>query len=242
MADAWYECWFNTPYYHLLYGKRNEEEAAFFLNNLLNILSLPPGARCWDLNCGKGRHAMYLNKKGYNVIATDLSEESIGCAKTSENDTLKFFTHDMRNLFYSNYFDTVLNLFTSFGYFKHSYEDEKVFKTVANALKPGGHFVLDFFNASTILKNLKPLDEKEVNGVHFTIRKKEENGSIIKKISILDKGKKLEYLEEVKALSLNDFKRLAGISGLTLTSYYGDYALNQFNPDVSERLILIFTK
>ena len=31
----WFNTWFNTPYYHLLYQNRNSEEAEFFLDNLL---------------------------------------------------------------------------------------------------------------------------------------------------------------------------------------------------------------
>ena len=114
----WFENWFNTPYYHLLYGNRNYEEAAFFVDNLLQHIDLPKHARCWDLNCGKGRHSVYLHKKGYEVIGTDLSEQSIQEAKHNESESLHFYKHDMRNLFYANYFDVVFNLFTSFGYFK----------------------------------------------------------------------------------------------------------------------------
>src|ERR1039458_8673099 len=126
----WFATWFNTPYYHLLYGKRDTNEAAFFLDNLLNYLNLKKASRCWDLNCGKGRHAVYLHEKGYEVIGTDLSEESIKCAKQFESEDLHFYTHDMRNLLYANYFDVVFNLFTSFGYFKNNRDDEKVFQSV----------------------------------------------------------------------------------------------------------------
>ena len=99
----WFEDWFNTPYYHVLYGNRNEEEAAFFLDNLLNYLNLKKDARCWDLNCGKGRYSLYLHKKGYEVIGTDLSEESIHIAQQNETENLHFYKHDMRNLFYASY-------------------------------------------------------------------------------------------------------------------------------------------
>src|ERR1700751_1194972 len=115
----WFECWFDSPYYHLLYGTRDEKEASFFLDNLLHHIKLKEHARCWDLNCGKGRHSIYLHKKGFDVIGTDLSEKSIDHAKKFESETLHFYKHDMRSLFYSNYFDAVFNLFTSFGYFRN---------------------------------------------------------------------------------------------------------------------------
>lgn len=238
----WFECWFNSPYYHLLYGKRNEEEAAFFLERLLGKLALPAGAHCWDLNCGKGRHAVFLNKKGFDVTATDLSTESIQCAKRMENDHLHFFTHDMRGLFYANYFDAVFNLFTSFGYFKHAYEDEKVFRSVAHALKPGGVFILDFFNAKSVLQKLVAQDEKNIQGVRFRIHKKTEKGFIVKEIEVNDGGKVMQFKEEVHALTREEFKELGKKAGLELIEAYGNYSLDAYDAENSERLILIFKK
>ncbi|HXB39313.1 MAG TPA: class I SAM-dependent methyltransferase [Bacteroidia bacterium] len=238
----WFECWFNTPYYHLLYGKRNEEEAAFFLDNLLKYLNLPTGASCWDLNCGKGRHSVYLHKKGFDVIGTDIAEESIVIARQSENDTLHFYTHDMRGLFYANYFNAVFNLFTSFGYFKSKHEDEKVFKSVANSLKPGGVFVLDFFNTELVLKKLVSEENKTICDVDFKIKKKTENGFIIKEIVVKDKGKELRYKEEVHAFTLSDFEHFAQAAGLKIKKMFGNYKLEHFNASTSERLIIIFAK
>src|SRR6201997_966109 len=185
----WYENWFNTSYYHILYGNRNYEEAAFFLDNLLKHLSLPPKSRCWDLNCGKGRHSLYLHKKGYDVIGTDLSEQSIKEAQQAETDDLHFYKHDMRNLFYANYFDAVFNLFTSFGYFKNKHEDEKVFLSVYNSLKSGGTFALDFLNAARVIESSTCNEEKLINGVSFFITKKIVNNFIVKEIKIKDKEK-----------------------------------------------------
>jgi SAM-dependent methyltransferase len=238
----WFEDWFNTPYYHLLYGKRDEKEAAFFLDNLLAHLKLPAHARCWDLNCGKGRHSVYLNKKGYEVIGTDLSEESIEYAQEYENESLHFYRHDMRNLFYANYFDAVFNLFTSFGYFRYRHEDEKVFRSVFNALKPGGLFVLDFFNAACVLGCLKELEEKTVDNVTFQLKKKIEDNVITKEITVIDRGESHHYKEEVKIFTETEFVLLAEDTGLQLKSTFGNYKLDPFDVASSERLILIFEK
>ena len=238
----WFKSWFNTPYYHLLYGNRNNEEAAFFLDNLLKHVNLPPAAQCWDLNCGKGRHSRYLNKKGYEVIGTDLSEESICYAKQQESDSLHFYTHDMRNLFYANYFDVVFNLFTSFGYFKNKYDDERVFSSVSKALKPKGLFIIDFFNAACVLANLKTSDEKQVGEVSFHIRKRVENNIIIKEIIAEDKTGKHCFKEEVKAFTLANFTSLANKAGLKIKHCFGNYSLQEFDEHTSERLIIIFEK
>ena len=205
-------------------------------------LDLKQGARCWDLNCGKGRHSVYLNKKGFDVIGTDLSEESIKEAQRSENNTLHFYKHDMRNLFYANYFDAVFNLFTSFGYFKHKHDDEQVFQSVAKALKPGGLFVVDFFNASCVKANIKYEDEKKICDVSFHIKKHLENNIIIKEIVAEDKTGKHYFKEEVKLLTLEDFSALAQKAKLKLKHNFGNYSLQPFDKNSSDRLILIFEK
>ncbi|MEO8760468.1 MAG: class I SAM-dependent methyltransferase [Bacteroidia bacterium] len=238
----WFEDWFNTSYYHVLYGNRNYEEAAFFVDNLLQHIDLPKQSRCWDLNCGKGRHSFYLNKKGYEVIGTDLSEQSIQDAKQYESDNLHFYKHDMRNLFYANYFDAVFNLFTSFGYFKSNHDDEKVFQSVYTSLKPGGLFVIDFFNAACIVANLKASDEKVINDISFHIKKKLEGNIILKEIIAEDKTGKHYFKEEVKALTLVDFTSLAEKTGFKIKHTFGNYSLQDFDVNTSERLIIIFEK
>ena len=148
----------------------------------------------------------------------------------------------MRGLFYANYFNLVINLFTSFGYFKNKHEDQKVLKSVANALKPGGVFILDYFNAEVALKNLAAAEEKSVCDINFSIKKKIENGFITKDISFSDKGKNYNYKEEVRAYTLPDFENLAASAGLKIAETFGDYKLGAFDKAVSERLIITFVK
>src|ERR1017187_4019269 len=106
----WFEHWFDSPYYHILYKKRDDKEAKLFLDNLISLLKPKPKSSIMDLACGRGRHAKYLNKKGFIVTGLDLSEESIKHAKNFMNEKLSFFVHDMRNVFKPDYFDYVFNL------------------------------------------------------------------------------------------------------------------------------------
>ena len=111
-CNEWFEDWFDSPYYHLLYKNRDYSEAESFIDNLISFLKPEEGSRFLDLGCGKGRHSIYLNKKGFDVTGIDLSENSIAAAKEFENEQQNFYVHDMRKLFRTNYFDCVVNLFT----------------------------------------------------------------------------------------------------------------------------------
>ena len=82
---SWFEDWFNTPYYHILYKDRDYKEAENFISNLTKELKLPTDSSIIDLACGKGRHSVFLNQLGFEVLGVDLSEESILHNKQFEN-------------------------------------------------------------------------------------------------------------------------------------------------------------
>jgi SAM-dependent methyltransferase len=235
----WYRSWFNSPYYHILYANRDHQEAELFIDRLYDKLTLHENTSILDACCGKGRHSIYLNKKGVDVTGIDLSSESIQYAKQFENKKLHFFEHDIRNEFYTNTFDFVLNLFTSFGYFKRENENLKAIKVFSKALKPNGKLLVDFLNADKVFSSMKSKDLKTIDGIDFNIEKTIENGMIIKRIDFVDGGRHYEFKEEVKALHLQDFEKYFAAAGLTIIEKYGDYQLNDYQSNSSERLIMV---
>lgn len=238
----WYVDWFNSPYYHLLYNNRNEEEANLFIDNLCNKLKLKINTKIWDLACGKGRHAIALSNKGFNVIGSDLSENSILEAKKSSTKNLDFFLHDMRLPFSIKNFDAVFNLFTSLGYFKDINENFFVFKNVSNALNSNGMFVVDFLNAQKVTSSLNKKQIEQRGKISFCIEKKILNNAIVKHIEFSDNKQHFYFEESVSLLNLSDFERFAKQSGLKLLSTFGNYHLEPFDEINSDRLILIFKK
>jgi SAM-dependent methyltransferase len=238
----WYVNWFDSPYYHLLYNNRNLEEANVFIDRLCKKLELMPHARLWDNACGRGRHAIALNNKGFDVVGTDLSKNSINTANKAGNEHLDFFVHDMRDTFRINYFDAAFNLFTSIGYFKDFNDNFLVFNSVAKSLKPGGVFVIDFLNAYRV-ETSKYFNLIETRGaVNFHIEKKIKDRSIIKRIDFECEGKNYYFEESVSLLKKLDFENFSKAAGMQIESSYGNYQLETFNEIDSERLILVFKK
>ncbi len=243
MSNAeWFKDWFNSPYYHLLYNNRDETEADFFITNLCNFLKLSSGSKIWDLACGKGRHSKALNKKGFTVVGTDLSKQSISNANLSSNVSLDFFVHDMRAPFRINYFESVFNLFTSIGYFENFKDNFLVFKNVAQALKPNGYFVVDFFNANKVCSVLKPNYLEKRDNIDFKITKQIIDKTIHKRIEFTAESKHYFFEETVSLLTKTDFENFAKQSNLNLVNTFGSYNLDEFNLETSDRLILIFKK
>lgn len=242
MTKKWFHNWFNSPYYHILYKKRDEEEAEHFIDNLCAFLKPKADARMLDIACGRGRHAIYLNKKEYDVTGIDLSFGSIKFAQQFENKKLHFLVHDMRYAFYINYFDFAFNLFTSFGYFDTDRDHINALKSFRKSLKKDGILVLDYMNSQKIINHLVERETKEIDNVTFHISRMVEDGKIVKTIDFEHKKKQFYFKEEVKDYKLADFEKLFTLAGFTIKAIFGDYELQDFNVNNSDRLIFICQK
>ncbi len=234
----WFASWFDTSYYHILYKHRNFSEAQEFVQNLASFLKIKKEDLVLDLACGKGRHSIYLNKLGFNVVGADLSKNSIRLAKKFENSTLRFVEHDMRNPF-KNKFDVILNLFTSFGFFEDDKEDIGVLKNIKDGLNPNGTAVIDFMNCKKVIANLVPEEIQEIDGITFKISRYLKNGFIVKEINFEADGKHHTYFEKVKSLDLTKINSYLIAVGFKIKHTFGNYQLDPFNEEVSDRLILV---
>ncbi|HMO32275.1 MAG TPA: class I SAM-dependent methyltransferase [Lacibacter sp.] len=244
-APDWYKDWFNSPYYHLLYFQRDEQEAAAFIAALLNKLQPPPGSRMLDVACGKGRHSVELAVKDFLVTGIDISEASITEAKKAEHERLEFFVHDMRLPFRMNYYHYVFNFFTSFGYFRTRREHDSAIRTMARALRPGGVLVMDYLNPHYVEDHLVYRSELEVEGVTFLITRWLDETHFYKKIVVEDEARLQEplvYQEKVAKFSLGDFNDMFSYNGLQVQEVFGDYHFEPYHVQHSPRMILLARK
>lgn len=240
----WYEDWFDSKYYHILYQNRSHEEAESFIETLFNYLNISKSSLVVDMACGKGRHAKKIAKLGYNTMGLDLSKESILDAKNHELSHLQFHVHNMLTspkLQFTEA-DVVLNLFTSFGYFKTLENHTKVINNFGSCIKTKGLFIFDFMNAQKVINELNTEEVKELDGVVFKITRRVENDVILKTIRFNDNGRSYEYTEEVFGLTLEHFKTMFESNGFSIKNTFGDYQLNQYHVDESSRLIIIAQK
>ncbi len=242
MQRKWFQYWFNSPYYHVLYSQRNDEEAEFLIDQLSAYLTPSANSKILDVACGRGRHSVYLHKKGYEVTGIDLSEQNIRFAQQFEQKRLHFYVHDMRKLSFIHYFDIALNLFTSFGYFDSEKDHINALKAIRKGLKRDGTFVLDYFNTQKILRNLTNQETKTLEGIEFHLHKFVSEGKIIKHINFEHKNKTYAFEERVQAFLLSDFERMMEKSGFTIVDKFGNYQLEPYKENSSDRLILVCRK
>lgn len=242
MAQDWFASWFDTPYYHTLYNHRDNTEAKLFIDKLFAYLKPKPGATILDLACGRGRHAIYMNQKGFSVTGVDLSDENIAFARAFENELLHFEVNDMRKSMGINRFDYVFNLFTSFGYFDEEHEDEMAMQHISACLRPGGTLILDFMNTPKVAQHLVPQEVKVAEGIAFHINRYVEGEQIVKEITFTADGNPWRFEERVKKYTLHDFNLLFKGAGLQPVMYFGSLDLQPYDAEKSDRLIMIVQK
>ena len=236
--EDWFKSWFDTSYYHKLYEHRDSTDAQIFMDALIDFLKLNKGDRVLDLACGRGRHALYLHKKGFDVKGIDLSKRNIAFAR-QHIPSVDFEIKDMRENFGDTEFDYIFNLFTSFGYFDIRNQHLEAVKNMALALKPNGVLVLDFMNAYKVHRGLVEDEVINAENVSFQVKRYVKDEKIVKEIFVKEEEKEFRYFEKVALLTLQDFEDLFKQAKLKVIKTFGDFNLNPYSEEQSDRLILM---
>ena len=234
MSD-WFENWFGEEYI-ALYPHRDEEEARVVATLIADQVQLPNTARVLDLACGAGRHQRELCDHWWTV-GLDLSPALLHVAR-SQDRTNPLVRADMRRLpFATGALDMVVNLFTSFGYFRDDAAHRVVIGEVARVTRRGGWFVLDFLNAPQVRSTLVPFDRKQVGSrVVEQEREISSDGRYVRKtITLLDEDR--TFVERVRLFDPEELQTLVVDAGFEVATMFGDYDGRPLDP-TTERAIL----
>jgi SAM-dependent methyltransferase len=237
----WYTTWFGTPYYKLFYGHRDREEAAQWVAALIRRLSLEPGSEVLDIACGRGRHAQGFASAGMHVTGIDLSEESIQEARIS-CPTGRFAVHDMRSPFALGRFDLAVCLFTSLGYSQDRKDDQRSVDAMAQALRPGGHLVLDLMNIAKVCRELVSQERMTVGETSFEIERSMEGLDVVKRIHVTDGENDLRFVERVHAFEADEIDTIVERAGLRIFDRTDGPPFDRFDPMTSDRLVIWASK
>ena len=93
-----------------------------------------------DVGCGAGSHSLYLQKKGFEVTAIDISENAIkACKLRGLNDIRVQNILDLKN----ESFDTILLLMNGTGIFRTLLETSNYLQKLKSLLNPNGQILID---------------------------------------------------------------------------------------------------
>jgi len=242
MARPWYQAAFGA-HYPLLYAHRDDPEARQCLDLLPRLAPLH-GATVnpiLDLGCGDGRHLQWLTAAGETVVGLDLSPHLLTAAQGRTPAAL--VRGDMACLpFQSCAFDSVLSLFTAFGYFGDLPANASVVAGVSRVLKRGGHWFLDYFDCDRVTRELQgapaAVRSREMGPltVTETRRLRPDGRQVIKRVELAPRPGESEaaaaygisqegltYEEQVAVFKLAEMDALALAHGLERVASAGGY-------------------
>ncbi len=137
------------------------------INLLLELTGMASPATVLDVGCGAGRHAAELAGRGFQVTGIDISRRLI--ARASERASapnVTFAVADARKHVPVGPYDLALCLYDVLGSSARSEDDDDMIRTIASALRPGGHLVLGVMNTS-VTADLIPHEQRPTTNVEF---------------------------------------------------------------------------
>jgi len=140
--------------YDLFYGAKPYAAEAAYLHGLLQRFSPRPVRRLLDIACGTGSHAIELERLGYEVVGSDVSDDMLARAKEKARKAgskATFERQDMRTLnIAAKPFDAVLCLFDAIGHVQTTAAIKQTFGAVHRHLGQDGLFILEFWHAAAM--------------------------------------------------------------------------------------------
>ena len=232
----WFEEWFGADYL-AVYPHRDDDEARAVAELIQSRVRLPAGSRALDLACGGGRHQRALAERWWTV-GLDLSRILLRVARGEEPEA-PLVRADMRTLpFHDGTFDLVVNLFTSFGYFRDDAQHQRVINEVARVTRTGGWFVLDFLNAPYVRRTLVPFDVREEGSRTIEqTRGISPDGRFVRKMITLAEEDR-SFVERVRLFEPAELRAMLCAGGFEVVETLGGYD-GRAHDDGSPRAILI---
>jgi SAM-dependent methyltransferase len=243
----WWQRIFNTPLYFELYEKQDTELAKTQVSQLVKLLELTPPARVLDVACGYGRHSVELARRGFQVTGLDLSDVQLGRARetaAAAGVAPEFVLGDSRAMPFEAEFDAAINMFLSFGYFQTDEEHLALLRGVARALRPGGRFLMDFWNREREIRGFERwLVER--TGEVFEVEEWEFdhlNGRLdwTNYVFFAD-GRRESWKHSIRAYTIVELRQLFERAGLRMDAVYGSLDGQPFTID-SPAAVLVATR
>jgi SAM-dependent methyltransferase len=215
-----------SPYLHhpLLTPERTAKEIDF----ILSLIDIKPDAKILDIGCGFGRHSIELAHRGYNVLGIDPSEVMIASAidrAAGESNKPEFLQMRGEDFQLVNEFEAAICLFTTLGQVNDDEDNHKLLNTAAQALRPGGYFIVEIPQREWLESNLQ-LNERFGEGETYTEveRSYDRKSKLVTEMftQVSSSGQRA-YLLRYRLFDQTEIKKLLGNASLIDITFYGGY-------------------
>jgi SAM-dependent methyltransferase len=216
----WFQEWFGEEYLRL-YPHRNDADAERLVRLILATVAPAVPRTVLDVCCGAGRHARAFEAAGCRPIGLDLSRPLLRRARSATGAPL--VQGDIRRLpFRPRTADLTVNLFTSFGYFSSDDDHRLALRQMVETVRPGGWFVLDFFNAEWVRAGLVPREETCLDGASVSIEREiSADDRFVTKTITVPGGRR--FIERVRLFRPDELAAMIEDAGAPIQRRFGTY-------------------
>jgi SAM-dependent methyltransferase len=196
-----------------------------------------------DLCCGPGRISTELASMGFTVTGVDITESFLETAREdakNQNLNIEYINCDVREFLRPDYFDLIVNLYISFGYFQDKSDDLLVLQNVYNSLKKDGTFIIETLGKEIAVKNFVEDEWFEREGYTvLTGYTPLDSWTYLKNRWILLKdGKRIEKTFTQRLYSASELRELLMEAGFEKTEIYGDWDESAYDNNANKLIVV----
>ncbi|HSS43876.1 MAG TPA: methyltransferase domain-containing protein, partial [Thermoanaerobaculia bacterium] len=182
-------------------------------------------------------------ERGFPPIGLDYSAPLLELARARDR-RLRLVRADMRSLpFADGSFRSVVNFFTSFGYFLRETDNVEVVREIHRVLTKGGRFLCDTFGLNYVRARLVEQESRSSGDREYRIERRwnRETRRVEKEIEVRRGGSTATFRESVRGYQAEELYEMFRGAGFVVESAWGDFDGSAATTD-SPRLILLSRK
>ena len=149
----------------------------------------------------------------------------------------------MRALPFCEAFDIALSLFSSFGYFDAEDNNFRTLRNIADALTPGGRFLIETANRDFVVRHFTPAQVYRPEGMLLIEERQFDpiSGRSRVDVTVIREGEETHLYHSVRLYAFTELEMLLTAAGLVPAAVWGSFRGDGYTCD-SPRMIVLSEK
>lgn len=222
----------------ILFGQDRIDKAMEEVDKILELIDVDSGSKILDMPCGIGRHSRILERKGFEVVGVDKTEDYVKDAD-ERTDQAEIVRGDMKDFRREGEFDAVINWWNSFGYFEEKKDDVRMLENINASLVEEGVLLMDVWSKELTAKsNLDQRWNRQNELLHLEEHEIKEDWKKVETTWIkVEEGKVREYTWEKRLYSAAELEQLLQKAGFSKIKFYGDLEASEYNLEADRMIV-----